>query len=70
MTIIYEDNHIIVVNKSASEIVQGDKTGDVPLSEKVKAYLRSGARELRGEENYPNDRVGYGALCVERSLPE
>jgi len=38
--------------------------------EKVKAYLRSGARELRGEENYPNDRVGYGALCVERSLPE
>ena len=40
MTIIYEDNHIIVVNKSASEIVQGDKTGDVPLSEKVKAYLK------------------------------
>ena len=40
VTIIYEDNHIIVVNKSASEIVQGDKTGDVPLSEKVKAYLK------------------------------
>ncbi len=40
MTIIYEDNHIIVVNKGASEIVQGDKTGDVPLSEKVKAYLK------------------------------
>ncbi len=38
--------------------------------EKVKAYLRSGARELRGEENYPNDRVGFGALCLERSLPE
>ncbi|MBR5802970.1 MAG: RluA family pseudouridine synthase [Bacteroidaceae bacterium] len=40
MTVIYEDNHIIVVNKSSSEIVQGDKTGDVPLSEMVKAYLK------------------------------
>ncbi|MBR4845991.1 MAG: RNA pseudouridine synthase [Bacteroidaceae bacterium] len=40
MTVIYEDNHIIVVNKSASEIVQGDKTGDTPLSETVKAYLK------------------------------
>ncbi len=40
MTVVYEDNHIIVVNKAASEIVQGDKTGDVPLSEKVKAYLK------------------------------
>ncbi len=40
MTVIYEDNHIIVVNKSASEIVQGDKTGDIPLSEMVKVYLK------------------------------
>lgn len=40
MTVIYEDNHIIVVNKCASEIVQGDKTGDTPLSEKVKEYLK------------------------------
>lgn len=40
MTVLYEDNHIIVVNKSASEIVQGDKTGDVPLSDMVKAYLK------------------------------
>lgn len=40
MTVVYEDNHIIVVNKTASEIVQGDKTGDVPLSEMVKAYLK------------------------------
>ncbi len=40
MEIIYEDNHIIVVNKTASEIVQGDKTGDVPLSEMVKQYLK------------------------------
>ncbi len=40
MTVIYEDNHIIVVNKTASEIVQGDKTGDTPLSETVKHYQK------------------------------
>jgi 23S rRNA pseudouridine1911/1915/1917 synthase len=40
MTVIYEDNHIIAVNKSTSEIVQGDKTGDQPLSETIKLYLK------------------------------
>lgn len=40
MTVVYEDNHIIIVNKTASEIVQGDKTGDVPLSETVKQYMK------------------------------
>ncbi|MBR4046911.1 MAG: RNA pseudouridine synthase [Bacteroides sp.] len=40
MTVVYEDNHIIIVNKTASEIVQGDKTGDTPLSEIVKEYLK------------------------------
>ena len=40
MTVVYEDNHIIIVNKTASEIVQGDKTGDAPLSETVKQYLK------------------------------
>ncbi|MGL5785371.1 MAG: RluA family pseudouridine synthase [Bacteroidales bacterium] len=40
MEVIYEDNHIIVVNKSSSEIVQGDKTGDKPLSEIVKEWLK------------------------------
>lgn len=37
--------------------------------EKVKAYLRKGARPLRGETEYPNDRVGYGKLCVAESFP-
>lgn len=37
--------------------------------EKIKAYLRKGAKPLRGEENYPNDKVGWGALCVENSIP-
>ena len=40
MTVDYEDNHIVVVNKTSSEIVQGDKTGDTPLSEMVKQYLK------------------------------
>jgi 23S rRNA pseudouridine1911/1915/1917 synthase len=38
--ILFEDNHIIIINKKPSEIVQGDKTGDVPLSEKLKIYLK------------------------------
>lgn len=37
--------------------------------EKVKAYLRRGARPLPGEAEYPNDRVGYGTLCVRGSIP-
>ena len=40
MTVVYEDNHIVVVNKTSSEIVQGDKPGDTPLSEMVKQYLK------------------------------
>lgn len=40
MTVLYEDNHIIIVNKESGEIVQGDKTGDVPLSEIVKMWIK------------------------------
>lgn len=40
MEVLYEDNHIIVVNKMPGEIVQGDKTGDEPLSETIKHYLK------------------------------
>ncbi|MFY9117897.1 MAG: RluA family pseudouridine synthase [Dysgonamonadaceae bacterium] len=40
MEILYEDNHIIIVNKSPREIVQGDKTGDKPLVDMVKDYLK------------------------------
>lgn len=39
LQVIYEDNHIIVVNKRAGDIVQGDKTGDKPLSDVVKEYI-------------------------------
>lgn len=41
LQIIYEDNHLIVINKRAGDIVQGDKTGDAPLSEIVKEYLKT-----------------------------
>lgn len=40
MEVLYDDNHIIVVNKQAGEIVQGDKTGDTPLSDIVKAWIK------------------------------
>ena len=40
MTVLYEDNHIIAISKTCHEIVQGDKTGDTPLSDIVKAYIK------------------------------
>jgi 23S rRNA pseudouridine1911/1915/1917 synthase len=38
--IIFEDNHLIAVNKRAGELVQGDKTGDVPLPDLLKSYIK------------------------------
>ena len=38
--IVYEDNHIIVVNKKSSQIVQGDKTGDMCLADQIKDFLK------------------------------
>lgn len=40
LQVLYQDNHIIVINKRVGDIVQGDKTGDTPLSEIVKQYLK------------------------------
>ncbi|MBD5355419.1 MAG: RluA family pseudouridine synthase [Bacteroides sp.] len=40
MEIVYEDNHVIVANKKPGEIVQGDKTGDKPMSDMIKQYLK------------------------------
>ena len=40
MEIVYEDNHIIIVNKSAGELVQGDRTGDPTLIDTVKAWIK------------------------------
>lgn len=40
MDILFEDNHLLIINKKPGEIVQGDKTGDIPLSESLKLYLK------------------------------
>ena len=40
MEIVYDDNHIVIVNKSAGELVQGDRTGDPTLIDSVKAWLK------------------------------
>lgn len=40
LDILYEDNHIIVINKRTGDLVQGDKTGDAPLSDLLKAYIK------------------------------
>lgn len=45
MKVLYEDNHIIIVNKAPGEIVQGDKTGDTPLSDIVKEYIKEKYRK-------------------------
>ncbi len=41
LDVLYEDNHIIAINKKSGDIVQGDKTGDVPLSDFVKSYIKN-----------------------------
>ena len=52
MEVLYEDNHVIIVNKTCSEIVQGDKTGDTPLSEMLKA-----SKPHSGFTSEPKERV-------------
>ena len=62
-----------IVSGAAALLMEwGIVRGNEPFlyGEKIKAYLRKGARPLRGEMEYPNDRVGYGRLCVADSLPQ
>jgi len=61
----------IVAGSTALLMEWGIVRGNDPFlyGEKVKSYLRKGARPLRGEQAYPNERVGWGALCVAESLP-
>ena len=47
MQVVYEDNHVIIVAKESGEIVQGDKTGDTPLSDIVKQYIKEPVRSTR-----------------------
>lgn len=60
------------VTGSAALLMEwGIARGNDPFlyGEKVKAFLRRGARPIRGEQQYPNDKVGYGALCLADSIP-
>lgn len=70
MDVLYEDNHLIIVSKRAGEIVQGDKTGDTPLSETVKQYIK----EKYHKEGqvflgvvHRLDRPVSGVLCFART---
>ena len=47
LQVLHEDNHIIVVNKRAGDIVQGDKTGDKPLSDIAKKYIKKKTQKTR-----------------------
>lgn len=60
-----------VTGSAALMMEWGIVRGNDPFlyGEKVKAYLRRGARPIRGEQQYPNDKVGYGALCLADSIP-
>ena len=50
LEVIYEDNHLIAINKKSGDISQGDKTGDLPLSDYIKEYLK---KNLNGQKmNY------------------
>ena len=61
----------IVSGAAALLLEWGIVRGNDPFlyGEKVKAYFRKGAQPLRSENEYPNDRVGYGKLCVAESIP-
>lgn len=62
-----------IVSGAAALLMEwGIVRGNDPFlyGEKIKAYLRKGARPLRGEMEYPNDRVGYGRLCLSESIPK
>lgn len=57
---LYEDNHIIIVYKESGEIVQGDKTGDRPLSETVKEYIKA---------KYHKPAMCSSAWCIALTVP-
>jgi len=62
-----------IVSGSAALLMEwGIARGNDPYlyGEKMKAYLRAGAQPIRGEMNYPNEKVGYGAVCVAESIPK
>ena len=61
LKVVYEDNHLIVVNKRAGDIVQGDKTGDKPLSDVVKSYLKENKEIFNKIETQVKELLGFDA---------
>ena len=60
LEVLFEDNHLVIVNKKSGDIVQGDKTGDKPLSDVVKEYIKE-------KYNKPGE-VFLGAYMKEKAL--
>ena len=59
LTVLFEDNHIIAINKRCGDIVQGDKTGDKTLGDDVKEYLK----EKYNHAHYMNRRRKKEVVC-------
>ena len=62
MTILYEDNHIIIVNKTNNEIVQVDKTGDISLEDSLKAYIKEKEEEYNKLFATPYQAAKFGYI--------
>ena len=66
LQVLFEDNHIIAINKRCGDIVQGDKTGDKPLSEIVKSFIKSEWIEedpISIEQAYSSD-LEHNGRCI------
>ena len=63
LDIVYEDNHIIAVNKRSGDLVQGDKTGDKPLSDMVKEYIKE--KYNKPGDVYLGEHIGLIGLLRE-----
>ena len=61
LQILHEDNHLIIINKRSGDLVQGDKTGDTPLSDIVKNYIK----EHFKKNEVKNDSLDLNLLFVE-----
>ena len=72
MAQVFRYNYGTPVFSNTTLTPEGIVQGNDPYlyGEKVRAYLRKGARQLPGFTQWPNDQLGYGALCLRESLPE
>ncbi len=63
MEVVYEDNHLIIVNKACGEIVQGDRTGDEPLVETLKRWIKEKYQKPgKGQDDDGPEGGGHGGI--------